>query len=100
MLHSANNDHHKRNDILFLILVMFSIFIVMKNLINVVKLTSVILFSIITFPTSEGKATTTNTDSSQLKYFTPHQRVIIDQIQFYNRVSNALTDAHNKLKNN
>jgi hypothetical protein len=98
MLHSANNDHHKRNDILFLILVMFSIFIVMKNLINVVKLTSVILFSILTFPTSGGKTHTSTTDSSQLQYFTPHQRVLIDQIQFYNRVSNALIDAHTKNK--
>ena len=98
MLHSANNDHHKRNDILFLILVMFSIFIVMKNLINVVKLTSVILFSIITFPTSGGKATTSDSTSSQLTYFTPEQRILIDQIQFYNRVSNALIDAHTKNK--
>ena len=70
----------------------------MKNLINVVKLTSVILFSILTFPTSGGKTTTSTTDSSQLKYFTPHQRVLIEEIQFYNRVSNALTDAHNRNK--
>lgn len=98
MLFSVNNDHHKRNNILFLVLVILSIFIVMKNLINIIKLSSLILFSIITFPSSGGKVATTDSTSSQLKYFTPKQRILIDQIQFYNRVSNALIDAHTKNK--